>query len=104
MVATAHDAGEGATMRFRLGLVLGFGAGYVLGAKAGTERYEQIRQLWGSVSGSEPAQQLGAEVRSAASRAGEVLEQKAGEGFERVTELVGEDGSGQDANAPLRGL
>ena len=29
-------------MRFRLGLVVGFGAGYYLGAKAGRERYEQL--------------------------------------------------------------
>jgi hypothetical protein len=30
-------------MRFRLGLVVGFGAGYYLGARAGRGRYEQIR-------------------------------------------------------------
>ena len=29
-------------MRFRAGLLVGFGAGYVLGAKAGRERYQQI--------------------------------------------------------------
>jgi len=32
-------------MRFRLGLVLGFGFGYYLGARAGRERYEQLRGL-----------------------------------------------------------
>jgi len=32
-------------MRFRLGLVLGFGLGYYLGARAGRERYEQLRGL-----------------------------------------------------------
>lgn len=30
----------------KLSFLVGFGAGYVLGAKAGTERYEQIRQAW----------------------------------------------------------
>jgi hypothetical protein len=85
-------------MRFRFGLVLGFGAGYVLGAKAGTERYEQIQKLWGSVAGSEPAQQLSAEVRQAASRAGDTLEQKAAEGVDRVTEMV----SGDDSGTPTR--
>ena len=30
----------------KLSFLLGFGAGYVLGAKAGRERYEQIRGLW----------------------------------------------------------
>jgi hypothetical protein len=29
-------------MRFRLGLLIGFAVGYVLGAKAGKERYDQI--------------------------------------------------------------
>jgi hypothetical protein len=30
----------------KLSFLAGFGAGYVLGAKAGTERYEQIRRAW----------------------------------------------------------
>ncbi|MCA1703352.1 MAG: hypothetical protein LC808_08845 [Actinobacteria bacterium] len=29
-------------MRFRLGLAIGFGSGYYLGAKAGRSRYEQM--------------------------------------------------------------
>lgn len=29
-------------MRFRLGVLFGFAIGYVLGAKAGRERYDQI--------------------------------------------------------------
>jgi hypothetical protein len=33
-------------MRFRLGLMIGGAAGYVLGARAGRERYEDIKQLW----------------------------------------------------------
>lgn len=32
-------------MRFRLGLVLGFGVGYYLGARAGHARYEQLRRI-----------------------------------------------------------
>ena len=31
-------------MRFRLGLMIGFGAGYYLGSMAGRERYEQINR------------------------------------------------------------
>ena len=30
----------------KLSFLAGFGAGYVLGAKAGRERYEQIRKAW----------------------------------------------------------
>jgi hypothetical protein len=31
-------------MRFRMGLIIGFGAGYYLGTAAGRERHEQIKQ------------------------------------------------------------
>jgi hypothetical protein len=37
------------TWRFvvaKLSFLAGFGAGYVLGARAGRERYEQIRRTW----------------------------------------------------------
>jgi hypothetical protein len=30
----------------KLSFLAGFGAGYVLGARAGRERYEQIRRTW----------------------------------------------------------
>ena len=30
----------------KLSFLAGFGAGYVLGARAGRERYEQIRRAW----------------------------------------------------------
>jgi hypothetical protein len=32
-------------MRFRTGAVIGFAVGYYFGAKAGHERYDQLRQL-----------------------------------------------------------
>jgi hypothetical protein len=41
-------------MRFRAGMALGFAAGYVLGAKAGRYRYEQIMKVAGRVWESEP--------------------------------------------------
>jgi hypothetical protein len=33
-------------MRFRLGLVIGAAVGYVLGARAGRQRYEEIKRWW----------------------------------------------------------
>jgi hypothetical protein len=32
-------------MRFRMGMLMGFGAGYYLGAKAGRARYEQLNAM-----------------------------------------------------------
>ncbi|MDP8957366.1 MAG: hypothetical protein M3N24_10505 [Actinomycetota bacterium] len=43
-------------MGFKSGLIVGFGAGYVLGTKAGRERYDQIRALWHTVTGSPAVQ------------------------------------------------
>jgi hypothetical protein len=40
-------------MKFRLGLMVGFGAGYYLGSMAGRERYEQINRLVGKVKRSD---------------------------------------------------
>ena len=39
-------------MRFKTGLVLGLAGGYVLGTKAGRQRYEQIQRLWSQLMGS----------------------------------------------------
>jgi hypothetical protein len=73
-------------MRFRLGFALGFGAGYVLGAKAGRNRYEQIRARWGQLTGS-PA------VQKATERTKEVAEESARRGLTVVQQQVQKAGS-----------
>ncbi|MEZ5176650.1 MAG: YtxH domain-containing protein [Acidimicrobiia bacterium] len=40
-------------MRFRTGVIVGFAVGYVLGAKAGRRRYEQIMAAFDRVRSSE---------------------------------------------------
>jgi hypothetical protein len=45
-------------MRFRAGLVVGLAAGYVLGTRAGRERYEQIRRLYGQAQEHPAVRQL----------------------------------------------
>ena len=51
---TIHIAGDSGAqnMRMKAGLVIGFTAGYVLGARAGRERYEEIRRWWTRLRGS----------------------------------------------------
>lgn len=68
-------------MRFRLGLAIGFGAGYVLGSKAGRARYDQIRSASTRVWDSPP----GRRVRETAHEAIESMQSKA---FDMVRSLT----------------
>ena len=45
-------------MAFKTGLAIGLGVGYVLGAKAGRDRYEQIVETFHDVSGRPEVQDL----------------------------------------------
>ena len=73
-------------MKFKTGLLLGFGIGYVLGTRAGRERYEQIRQGWDRFSGS-PA------VQRTAERTKEVAEEQAKRTLHAVEQGVEKAGS-----------
>ncbi|MGH2683210.1 MAG: YtxH domain-containing protein [Actinomycetota bacterium] len=53
-------------MGFRSGVLVGFGIGYVLGSKAGRERYEDIRRAWNAVTGSHTVQRAVATGKEAA--------------------------------------
>ena len=71
-------------MRFRLGLVIGFGSGYYLGAMGGRQRYEQINRVVRKVKGSE-AYELASDKAKAAvdlgvERAKDAVEDKFGAG------------------------
>ena len=54
-------------MRYKATFVIGFGAGYVLGSKAGRTRYEQIMKQWRSLLGKPEVQDATATVRHEAS-------------------------------------
>ena len=52
-------------MRMRLGLVVGFGAGYYLGARAGRERYDELNRLLEKARRSEAYETAAAKARAA---------------------------------------
>ena len=89
-------------MRFRLGVIMGFGAGYVLGSRAGRERYEQIRRWWGQFTGSptvhratERARELAGEqskralyaVQSGVGKAGSAVKERLGDHGDPASEM-----------------
>ena len=77
-------------MRGRLGLLMGFGAGYVLGAKAGQERYEQLRRLYDNLVSSPTFQDATGKARAAAGSGLDQAKGLATEGASKVTEAVKE--------------
>ncbi|HKX25494.1 MAG TPA: YtxH domain-containing protein [Actinomycetota bacterium] len=45
-------------MGFKSGLLVGFGVGYVLGSKAGRERYDELRAAWDQFVGNPSVQRV----------------------------------------------
>jgi hypothetical protein len=83
-------------MGMKAGLVIGFGAGYVLGSKAGRQRYEQIQAWWSKFSGSPAVQRATDSAKSIAGDAGRKGLEAVQGGVTKVTGAVksrlGEDG------------
>ena len=66
-------------MGFKTGLLVGFGVGYVLGTKAGRERYEELKASWDQFVGNPSVQRV-------VSRGREVVETGARRGIRAVEE------------------
>ena len=79
-------------MRYRLAFMSGFGIGYVLGARAGRERYEQIMKLARKAADSPAVQQaagaLQEQALGAAKTAKGKLADRAGTARARVGEAL----------------
>jgi len=79
-------------MRYRLVFFTGLGIGFVLGAKAGRERYEQLRKLARKLADSPAVQQaagaLQAQAASTAKAAGGKLAGRAGAARAKVGEAI----------------
>jgi hypothetical protein len=81
-------------MRFKSGFLVGLGAGYVLGTKAGQERYQQIVDAASKLRENPGVQRLTGEVNKTVSvgkdRVAETASAKAGQAKEAVASKVGD--------------
>jgi hypothetical protein len=79
-------------MRYRIVFIAGLGVGFVLGARAGRERYEQLRKLARKMADSPAVQQaaaaLQAQAASAAKSAGGKVAHRAGAARAKVGDAL----------------
>lgn len=78
----------------KLTLVAGFGAGYVLGAKAGKERYAEIEAKFREVAGRPAVQSATSSVIDTASGVADTAKQTINDKVETITDKVGKAGKG----------
>ena len=80
-------------MRFKSGFLVGLGAGYVLGTKAGQERYQQIVEATSKLRENPGVQRLTGEVNKTVNvskdRVAETAAAKADQAKEAVVSKVG---------------
>jgi hypothetical protein len=80
----------------RLSFFVGFGAGYVLGSKAGRERYEQLRRLYDNLSSSPTVQRASGKAKEAVGTGLGQAKEAASEGVSKVTGKIKERRSDDD--------
>ena len=90
-------------MRGKAGLVIGLAVGYVLGTRAGRERYEQIKSQWLKVWDTEPVQTQVTKVKDFAKSQAMALPSTVWDSAVKVAQAAGSKGSaGQKLDAALK--
>ena len=90
-------------MRGKVGLVIGLAAGYVLGTRAGRERYEQIKHQALKVWNLDPVQQQVAKAKDYAKSAAMALPTTVWDSAVKMTKAAGSKGTpGQRLDATLK--
>lgn len=80
-------------MKGKIGLVVGLGVGYVLGTRAGRERYEQIKTQWLKVWNLDPVQQQVTRVKAYVGDKAAAVPGAIWTGVVKVAKSVGGDGT-----------
>ena len=84
-------------MKLKSALLAGLAAGYVLGAKAGRERYEQIRAAARQIGDNPGVQRLGREVSKTVAVGKERVTEVASKGAEQASNnLAGQVGKARE--------
>ncbi|MBW8761567.1 MAG: hypothetical protein JF592_03155 [Microbacterium sp.] len=89
-------------MKGKIGLVVGLGVGYVLGTRAGRERYEQIKTQWLKVWNLDPVQEQVTKVKSFVGDKAAAVPGAIWTGVVKVAKSVGGEGTpGQKLDSAL---
>ena len=75
-------------MGFKRGLIIGTGIGYVLGAKAGRERYDEIRRAWSRFTGNPQVQAVAEKTKDVVEEGAKKSLHAVSEGVEKATDKV----------------
>jgi len=90
-------------MRGKAGLVVGLAIGYVLGTRAGRERYEQIKTQWLKVWNLDPVQEQVGKVKEFAKSTAMALPSTLWDSAVKVTQAATSKGTpGQKLDASLK--
>jgi hypothetical protein len=91
------------SMRGKTGLLLGFAGGYILGSKAGRQRYEQIRRMWSQLMGSTAVRRATERTKELAEGQGKRALYAVQSGVEKAGSAVKERlGNGGDPTGEMR--
>ena len=80
-------------MRGKVGLIVGIAAGYVLGSRAGRERYDQIKTQWLKVWNTEPVQKQVGKITEVTKTAAMALPSTLWDSAVKVTKAATSKGS-----------
>jgi len=90
-------------MRGKIGIVVGLAAGYVLGSRAGHERYEQIKSGFLNLWNTAPVQKQVAKVKDLGKSAALALPSAVWDGAIKVTKAATKSGTpGQKLDAAIQ--